>query len=171
MRLPEVIEELWVKPLIWLVPLFWWNLSLQDRLIMFGTRRTYSILLGILMGGIYYWLIKGLDVQFGKWTLSLIGIAMATSITEELTFSGFVAGYLNKMKTRKGLSFLIIGIMVAIIRLPILLFVHRLGLTEIVGVMLLAGASGVMNAWIRIETGNVVGAVLARMGMNLAVLV
>jgi len=63
-----------------------------------------------------------------------------------------------------------VGLMVAVIRLPILLFVYELGVGDLIGVVLFSGASGVINAWIRIETGNTTGSILARMGMNLAVL-
>jgi len=170
-RLPEAIEELWFKPIIWLVPLFWWQLSLKGgRVTIFGKRWSISTLVGFFFGILYFVLIKRFNLSGMKWEVNLIGVALATAVTEELTFSGFIAGYLEKIQKGKWVNLLIVGLMVAVIRLPILLFVYELGVGDLIGVVLFSGASGVINAWIRIETGNTTGSILARMGMNLAVL-
>jgi len=170
-RLPEVIEELWFKPVIWLVPLFWWQLSMgTNKIKMFGSGPGFSSLLGVMMGIVYFVLIRRLDLSGIKFDINLIGMVLATAVTEELVFSGFAAGYLEKIQEGKAVNLLIIGLMVAIIKVPILLFVYRLGMQEMLGVILFTGASGVINAWIRVETGNVTGSILARVGMNLAVL-
>lgn len=168
-QLPEVIDELWFKPLIWLVPLFWWSLALRDRVVMFGKRWTASVALGLVAGIFYYLLIRKLTWSDG-WGVDVWAIAVATAITEEMTFSGFVAGYLDKVRLGKVGNLMIVGTMVAVMRLPILLLVYNLGLAEVLGAFLWAGASGAINAWIRVKTGNVTGSILARLGMNLAVL-
>jgi membrane protease YdiL (CAAX protease family) len=100
----------------------------------------------------------------------LIGVALATAVTEELTFSGFVTGYLQKIRKGKLFSLAIVGLMAALIRLPILFFVYQASGNEILGVLLVALASGVINAWIRLRSGSVAGSILARLGMNLAAL-
>jgi hypothetical protein len=168
-RLSEVVEELWFKPLLWLVPLFWWNLALKEQLVMFGRKWGSSIGWGVGVGVFYYLLIRGWSLQ-GDWGSNVLLIAAATAVTEEITFSGFVAGYLERRRRGWVGNFLIVGLMVAIIRLPVWLAVYKLGLSEVTGAWFLAGASGAINAWIRVKTGNVTGSILARMGMNLAVL-
>lgn len=137
---------------------------------MFGKKWSPSLFGGIVVGVGYYALIKKLNFLDMTWNLELIGVAVATAVTEELTFSGFVAGYLEKIQKGKWINLLIVGLMVAGVRLPILIFVHNLGFVDLVGVLLFAGASGVINAWIRVKTGNVAGSVLARIGMNLVAL-
>lgn len=122
------------------------------------------------MGALYFGLIRRFNFNGEIANLDMMGVALATAVTEELTFSGFVAGYLEKIQKGKWVNFLIVGLMVAVIRLPMLLFAYDLGWVDLVGVILFAGASGVINAWIRVETGNVAGSILARLGMNLAVL-
>jgi len=169
-RLPDVIEELWFKPLIWLVPLFWWGLSLSTKLVMFGKDLFRSVVWGVFVGALYFGLIRRFNFNGEIGNLDMMGVALATAVTEELTFSGFVAGYLEKIQKGKWINLVIVGVMVAGIRLPILLFVYGLGLVDLVGVIFFAGASGIINAWIRIRTGNVTGSILARLGMNLAVL-
>lgn len=170
-RLPEVIDELWFKPLLWLVPLFWWNLAMKEKVVMFGKQKLLSLVLGVLVGVAYFLLLK-----YGNWRtfeldVNILGVAVATAVTEELVFSGFVAGYLEKIRSGKWINLLIVGLMTAVIRLPILLFVYRANLNEVIGVLLFVFASGVINAWIRVRTGNVTGSIVARLSMNLASLV
>ncbi|EKD53028.1 MAG: hypothetical protein ACD_61C00180G0004 [uncultured bacterium] len=170
-RLPGVIEELWFKPMIWLVPLFWWQLSMKgSKVTLFDKHWLASALVGVVFGIVYFVLIKRFNLSGMTWHANLMGVALATAITEELTFSGFVTGYLEKIQRGKWVNLLIVGLMVVMIRIPILLFVYKLGVVELLGVFLFSGASGVINAWIRLETGNVTGSILARVGMNLAVL-
>lgn len=169
-RLPEVIEELWFKPVLWLVPLFWWNLALKDKVVMFGKKIGESLSLGIIVGIAYILLLKFGNLGNIRVDINLIGIALAIAVTEELTFSGFIAGYLEKIRKGKIINFVIVGVMAAVIRLPILLFLYKASGGEVLGVMLVALSSGAINAWIRVKTGNVSGSILARLGMNLAAL-
>lgn len=129
-----------------------------------------SLILGLLMGAFYFLILKYKNIGNFQFDLNLMGVALATAVTEELTFSGFVAGYLEKIRKGNRFNLIIVGLMTAVIRLPILLFVYQASGSEILGVMFVALASGVINAWIRVRSGNVAGSVLARLGMNLAAL-
>jgi len=137
---------------------------------MFGKKWGTSLLLGLVVGTIYFLLLKYKNLGGFQFEFNLIGVALATAVTEELAFSGFVAGYLEKICKGKVLNLVIVGLMAAVIRLPILFFVYKATGGEILGVLLVALASGVINAWIRVRSGNVAGSVLARLGMNLAAL-
>lgn len=138
---------------------------------MFGKQKLLSLVLGVLVGVAYFLLLK-----YGNWRtfeldVNILGVAVATAVTEELVFSGFVAGYLEKIRSGKWINLLIVGLMIAVIRLPILLFVYQANLNEVIGVLLVVFASGVINAWIRVKTGDVTGSIVARLGMNLASLI
>lgn len=169
-RLPEVVEELWFKPMLWLIPLFWWNLALKEKVVMFAGNWRKSLLLGVIVGVFYFLILKLVGSNSFQLDLNLVGVALAIAVTEELTFSGFVAGYLEKIRKGNLFNFVILGFLTAVIRLPILLFVYQASGKEILGVMLVALASGMINAWIRVRSGNVAGSVLARFGLNLAAL-
>ena len=171
-RLPEVIEELWFKPIIWMTPLFWWSLSFKskDRIKMFEGKMMISSLVGLLIGLAYLLLLKRFNFSNFSINLNLIGIVFATAITEELVFSGFVAGYLEKINKGRWINFLIVGIMTALLRLPILLFVFNPNAMEILGTLLFVAATSAIGAWIRVQTNNVAGSIFARMGIGLAVL-
>jgi len=169
-RLPEVVEELWFKPVLWLVPLFWWNLALKEKIVMFAGKLRESLFLGVIVGVFYFLILKFGSLGNFQFDLNLMGVALATAVTEELTFSGFVAGYLEKIRKGRFVNLIIVGLMTAVIRLPILFFVYQVTGKEVLGVLLVALASGAINAWIRVRSGNVAGSVLARLGLNLAAL-
>lgn len=169
-RLPEVIEELWFKPVLWLIPLFWWNLALKEKILMFGKKWGESLLLGLLVGIFYFVVLKLNNGGQIKFDINMISVALATAVTEELTFSGFVGGYLEKIRKGKYSNLLIVGLMAAVIRLPILIFVYEATGVQILGVVLVALVSGIINAWIRVKSQNVTGSILARWFMNFAAL-
>lgn len=171
-RLPDVIEELWFKPVIWLAPLFWWNLSLgtAKKVKMFGSKWAPSIILGLIVGVFYFVLLRKGNLSFPMVTLDTLGVILATAIVEELTLSGFVAGYLDLIKKGSVWNIFLVGLMGALLRIPILLFVYGVGGMELLGVLLFAASSGMVNAWIRLKTGNVVGSVVARIGISLSLL-
>lgn len=125
---------------------------------------------GAVAGVVYFLILKFRNMGSFQMDINVAGVALATAVTEELTFSGFVAGYLEKIRKGNFVNLILVGLMAAAIRLPILLFVYRASEDEVLGVLLVALASGVINAWIRVRSGNVAGSVLARLGLNLAAL-
>ncbi len=141
-----------------------------NRVRMFDKNNLISVVMGVLVGLVYFVLVRRFNLSGFEIEPNLVGVVIATGITEELLFSGFVAGYLEMIQKGRWTNLLMVGVMVAIIRLPILFFVYKLGMAELLGVLLFAGAGGVINAWIRVETGSVAGSIMARIGMNLAVL-
>lgn len=164
----DAVTELWFKPVLWLVPLFWWNASMKNRVKFFGSRSFYSLVVGLIIG-VFYWLIIKRSPGF-NFDLDLLGVVFVTAVVEELTFSGFVAGYLEKIKSGSFLNILVVGVMVMLVRVPILIFDYKIGISNLVGALMFVMASGMINAWIRVKTGSISGSILARMGMSLAVL-
>lgn len=168
-----MIEELWFKPIIWLSPLFWWSMSFRgdDRIKMFGGNTFLSCILGLVVGLFYFVLLRRFDLSNISVSPTVIGVVIATAITEEVTFSGFVAGYLEKLKKDRWLNLFTVALMAAFLRLPILIFMYQVGFTEVAGVLLFVAGSAMINAWIRVYSKNVFGSVLARIGVSLATLV
>ncbi|KKT39530.1 MAG: hypothetical protein UW26_C0001G0017 [Candidatus Collierbacteria bacterium GW2011_GWF1_44_12] len=116
-----------------------------------------------------YWLIfSQLRVPDISW--QVIGIAVATAIVEELTFSGFISGYLERYAKGSWWNLILTGSMAGVMRLPIATFVYRLSPIATLGVFLLAFSITMIHSWIRQKTGNVAGGMIARIGLNLAIL-
>src|SRR3989344_7107970 len=159
--LPEVIEELWFKPVIWLAPLFWWQFSLRNKVRFFEGGWEKTLLWGLL-GGLIYFVILRLFVQTQfVFEVNKAGIAAVTAVVEELTFSGFVLSLLvlEIKKERTALGLTALGF--ALIHLPINLFVFHLPLLTLMGAFLLAFFVGLINGFLRSRSNNVLSAVIA----------
>lgn len=169
-HLPDVVEELWFKPVIWLVPLFWWNLSLRGKIELFGNKWLETFLWGLGMAMLYWLVIRKVNFSYSGVSLDILGVSIATAITEEVALSGFVTTYIKKYVRDTMETSLLVGLMTAVLRLPIVIFVYKLSPDAILGVFLIAGASGMMNSWIKQRTNNVTGSIIARVGLNLALL-
>lgn len=166
----DVVEELWFKPVIWLVPLFWWNISLKNRVKFFEGNGYLSLLWGVVAGAVYC-LLVGEFSRFGNITLDILGIAMVTSMVEEMTFSGFVLGYLLQKKYSENLAIFTLGLVVMLTRLPILMFGFEIKGRELFFVSLFVFAIAIINGLIRVKTNNVLGSILARVAVNLVSMV
>ena len=127
---------------------------------------TTSFGLGIAL---VYWLIfSQLKIPIVRW--DGLWMAVATAVVEELTFSGFITGYLERFAKNSWGNLFLTGAMAGAMRLPIATFVFQLTPLATAGVVLLAFATTTIHAWIRQKTGNVAGGIIARVGMNLAIL-
>ena len=175
-RLPEVIEELWFKPVIWLVPLFWWRISLKGKPKLFNNKWFLSGFMGMAVGLFYFSLIRLLTpaswegIGGANWSLNLIGIALTTAVVEEITFSGMVLGILDWIRGKKLFNLVVLGFMVVGVHLPINIFVFGLQGKELVGVLVWLFSVAVINGWLRRKTENVTGSIIARFILMLAVL-
>ncbi len=169
-NLPEVIEELWFKPVIWLVPLFWWNIFLREkRVTLFGGNQLISLLVGLTVGCFYFFALRKVpEMSSSNW--DLVGVALVTSVVEEIAFTGFVLGYLQKSVSEIW-SIFFCSILVAIMRLPILLFDSKVGGTELTFVLIFVFAVAMINGVIRLKSGSVSGSILARFILNIALFV
>jgi len=167
-KLPEVVEELWFKPMIWLIPIFWWNLALKKKVVMFENSWVETSSLGLGVSLFYWFVFSQFRIPIIGW--GMVGVAVATAVVEELTFTGFVSGYLERFARGSEWNLVVTGLMSGIMRLPIATFVYHLSPTATLGVFLLAVSTTMIHSWIRQRTGNVAGGIIARVGLNLAIL-
>lgn len=172
-RLPEVIEELWFKPVLWLVPLFWWQISDgQHRVVLFSGDVNKTLFWGLGIGLIYYSVVK--LVTRSSWfglDFNRLGIGLATAVVEEITFAGIVLPRLIRELKKEGVSLFLMALMFAIIRLPINVFVFRLSTLPLLGAFLLAFFVGLTNGFARLRANNTLAPVLAHFFYLQAVLV
>lgn len=171
-RLPEVVSELWFKPVIWLVPLFWWQISEgRERVKLFGGRLGEALAWGLLVGLFYYVVVK-LVMKTAWWTASLdgIGIGLAAAVVEEVTFSGIILPRMIRALGRPDLSLILVAMMFATMRLPINLFVFHLDLRSLMGAFILAFLVAVVNGFIRLRSNNTLAAITAHFFYLVAVL-
>ncbi len=150
-----------------MVPIFWWNLAMKKRVEMFGKNWLGSISWGWGLGIFYWLLLTRMTLKIPLLSINTIGIAIATAIVEEMVFSGFVVGYLERFDKGSWWNLWLTAGMAAVLRLPILTFVYKSNSSDVLAVVALVFFSTTLNAWIRQRTGNVSGSILARIAFNL----
>lgn len=160
-RLPEVVTELWFKPMIWLVPLYWWHLALKGEPKLFAGRPWSALGWGLFGGLIYFVALRLLTNSGLSLDLDRIGIAGVTAVVEELTFAGVVLSILVKETKREGMSLALTGLAFAAIHLPRQIFVFGLSPTVLVGAFSLAFFVGLINGFLRLRSNNVLSAIIA----------
>jgi len=160
-NLPIVIEELWFKPVIWLVPIFWICLSSRRKVNFFRGNILLSLFLGVMAGlvcGLLVWLVIGMVRPVFGW--EKFGVGLVTSVTEGLVFFGFVLPVLIKEWSRKwGLT--ITAVLFSLIHFPVLLFDYQLDFSLVLAVLVLTLSMGLINGFLRMKMGNVIAPITA----------
>ena len=171
-RLPEVIEELWFKPVIWLMPWFWWYLAKKGSPRLFKGDRMKAIIWGLGAGLIYFLMVFWLrqDLRLG-WSWDMLGLSVTTVVVEELAMSGLFLGLWDEEWGKKMSHVWGTMLFVVVIHLPINLFIYRFGGMDLWGQILLVGGVAGINGWLRQKSDNVISPILARLGLMLAILV
>ena len=160
-RLPEVVTELWFKPVIWLVPLYWWRLALKGEPKLFAGKIRPALGWGLLGGLIYFGVLRLLTNSGFSLDSNRIGIAGVTAVVEELTFAGVFLSILVKETKREGVSLAITGLAFAAIHLPRQIFIFSLAPSLLVGAFSLAFFVGLINGFLRLRSNNVLAAIVA----------
>lgn len=145
-RFPDEIEELIIKPIIWIIPTLYFALVKEkDNLESVGiTFRNlfpavyFSIALGALFG------VIAMILNFVKYhgtfnfganlgslpLLSSVGISFATAVSEEIVFRGYIFGRLWKALGSELSSNLITSALWTLIHVPVTIFILQLTLPE-----------------------------------------
>ncbi len=168
--LPEVIEELWLKPIIWLVPLMLWNFSAKKRIVVFESKNWItSVVFGLAVGVFYIFALSGFSLAKINLDINYIGIAMSVAMVEELVFSGIIFGGLSSQFKSSVKAVLVTSIMAAVSHLPMMLFVYSMGVSAIIPSLLFVFGYSLVNVSIRASTKNVLGSIVARLLLILAI--
>ncbi len=161
--LPEVIEELWLKPIIWLVPLMLWNFSLKKRIVMLDSVNwVKSLFFGLMVGVFYVFALNGFRFDSINLEANYFGIALSVAMTEEIVFSGFIFGFLTKHKKNKLQALVLTSVLAACSHVPMMLFGYSLDTRELLPALLFVFGYSLINISIRAVTGNVLGSIVAR---------
>lgn len=173
-KLPEEIEELLIKPVVWLIPVIY--LLKRERaglstLGITGKNLFTSIYLAILLGVIFA--IEGLLVNILKYKglefSSLLGtnaflaallLSFATAISEEIAFRGYLFNRLWYALGSEIKANLITSFLWALIQLPISIFWWELDLPGVLAYLALAATFGMGSAFVFARTKNIFASIL-----------
>jgi len=168
-QLPEEVEELFIKPIVWLLPVAYLVRKEKANLESIGiTLKNLfpSIYLSLLLGAIFA--IEGVALNFVKYggfnfganigdmaILASLGISFATAISEEITFRGYIFSRVWGALGKEWTANIITSLIWALIHLPITIFVLKLNLSGAVVFLSLTTIFGIGSAFLFARTRNV----------------
>lgn len=168
-KLPDNIEELILKPIIWLVPLFFLLGKEKQKISSLGiTLKNLfpAIYLSLGLGAIfaieaiflnflkYKTFNFGANIGEGGLMLSLL-ISFATAASEEVSFRGYIFNRLWNVLNNEWLANIITSFVWAFIHIPVTIFVWKLSLSAAALYLFLTFLFGVGSAFVFARTKNV----------------
>lgn len=184
-KLPDEVEELILKPLLWLVPTFWLVFFVEKRgfqSIGWTVRNLFQgVYLGTGMGMIF--VLGGFLVNFVKYGqvnfaafqgfsplfVGAIGLSLATAVSEETVFRGYILRRLREVFRSQWVAIITTSVLFVTIYLPVGLFASRASFSEVSAYLFFLFLFSVGGSWVYIRTGTVVAPVVARGLWSLAI--
>jgi membrane protease YdiL (CAAX protease family) len=173
-KLPEEVEELVIKPVVWLLPLLYVIRKEKEKLSSLGVSITTlfpSLYFVIGLGAIFA--IEALLLNFFKYgylnlgsyigdkTLLLsIGISLATAFSEEIAFRGYIFNRLNKILKNEWSASIITTIFWVLIHVPIVVFIMKWDLLSSISYLFITALFGLGSNFVFARTGNVFASVI-----------
>lgn len=177
-RLPEVIEELWFKPVVWMLPLWWLWSKEKKRVSFFEGSVKKALLWGMGLGllyGLVAWLAGWskygeirLDSEVMGW-LDVVGIGLVTAVTEEVVFSGYLLQKIKGFVVSEWMAITLTGLGFALLHLPIAIFVYGYGGGEMLGFLVVIMLMAMGNYWVMMRTRNVIAPILSHWWWGVAI--
>lgn len=172
-RLPDEIEELIIKPIVWLIPLFW--LTAKEKLSLNSLGITFknlfpALYLSLGLGAIF--VLEAVLANFFKYgqlnfganignlpILSSLGISFATAFSEETAFRGYIFGRIWYVLKDEWAANVASSLIWTIVHVPIAFFVWKFDLISATLYLILTAVFGMGSAFIFGKTKNVFGSV------------
>lgn len=173
-KLPEDIEELLIKPVIWLLPVFYLLRKEKSGIASIGITSKnlfpsiyFSMLLGVLFAleGVLINYLKhsgiNFDANIGSRTLfASLGISLATAISEEIAFRGFIFNRIWHALNHEWNANILSSIAWALVHIPTALFWWDLPLQSTIGLLILTTIFGIGSSFVFARTKNVSSSIL-----------
>jgi membrane protease YdiL (CAAX protease family) len=172
-RFPDEVEELIIKPVLWLGPVFYLLYKEGSNLVSVGiTIKNFfsSLYLSLGLGALF--VIEALVINYVKYggfsfganigslpLLPSLGISFATAFSEEVSFRGYIFGRLLTVLKNDILASVIQTVLWTIIHVPIAFFVLKLNLSAALVYLFLTMVFGIGSAFIFTRTKNVFGSI------------
>lgn len=174
-RLPEEVEEIILKPIVWLGPTFYLVFKVEKKGLSslgysFKSLRS-SLGKGLIFGilflgmGLILQVLRGRSILWGnllnyQFLLSTFGLALMTALSEETVFRGYILNRLEEVLGKSLVPNIITSIGFALIHLPVSVFVYHLALPQLFSYLLLVFLSSMGSGLIFSWSGGIWGAIL-----------
>lgn len=173
-QLPDQVEELVIKPIVWLIPIFW--LSSKEKLSLSSLGITFknlfpSIYLSLGLGAVF--VLEAVLTNFFKYghfnfganigdmpILSSLGMSFATAFSEETAFRGYIFGRLNLVLKDEWAANVASSLIWTVVHIPIAFFIWKLNFSAGLVYLFLTAIFGIGSAFVFGRTKNIFGSVL-----------
>lgn len=173
-QLPETVEELFIKPVVWLTPVF--IFLNKEKLGIYSLGFTFknlfpSIYLSLGLGS--FFVVEALIVNYIKYGgfnfganfgelpfMESLGLSFATAFSEEVAFRGYIFNRLWFVMKNEWLANIVSSIVWALVHVPITFFVWKLDVTAAVLYLILTTLFGIGSAFVFARTKNIFSSIL-----------
>lgn len=173
-RFPEGIEELFIKPVVWFLPLFFLlrkekfglsSLGITTKNLFPSAYFALALGVGFALEGILVNFVKYGGVNFsanlGQAIFpALFGLSLATAFVEEITFRGYLFNRVWKATGNERLANITTSLVWGLVHIPIAVLWWKVGFAQVLGYFALITIFGVGSAFVFARTGNVVSSIL-----------
>ncbi len=168
-KLPDEIEELILKPIIWLLPLA--VLLRKEKVGLSSLGITLknmfpAIYFSLGLGAIFA--LEAVFINFVKYDgfnfmanigqgalLSSLGLSFATAFSEEISFRGYIFTRVWGVVKNEWLANIIVSVVWTMVHVPITIFVWKLNLASAVVYLSLTMLFGIGSAFVFAKTRNI----------------
>lgn len=173
-KLPEDIEEFFIKPIIWLIPVFYmtWREKAKAKSLGITSENLFpSIYFGIGLGAIFA--IEGLLLNFYKYQWSdfsanigesplffALALSLATAVSEEITFRGYIFNRMLHALKNETVANLLSSLLWTLVHVPVSILWWKFDPTQTLGYLILAFLFGVGSSYVFARTKNVFACIL-----------
>lgn len=173
-KLPDEVEELVIKPILWLGPLAFILQKERQGLasVGIGLKNLFPSLYFVLgLGAIFVIeaviinFVKHGGVSFGanignQAFLAAIGLSFATAVSEEISFRGYIFNRLWAVTRNEWLANIITTTVWVAIHIPVVVFVWKYSFSAAAVYLLVTALFGIGSSFIFARTGNVFSSIL-----------
>jgi membrane protease YdiL (CAAX protease family) len=171
---PEEIEELLIKPVLWLIPVFYLikkektgisSLGITGKNLFQSIYFALSLAVVFTLEGVFINFLKYGEFNFSanlgqRALFTSLGLSLVTAVTEEITFRGYIFNRVWNVLGREWFSNILVSIIWGIIHIPIAIFWWDLTLSGTIGYILLTITFGIGSAFVFARTKNVISSIL-----------
>ena len=173
-KFPDEVEELFIKPIVWLLPVIYLIRKEKVGLASLGitTKNLFpAVYFALALGAVFA--VEAIAINFVKYggldfganlgekmLLTSLGLSMVTAISEEVSFRGFIFGRIWYALGNEWLANIITSTVWALIHVPVTVFVWNLSLSAALTYLLLTTIFGIGSAFVFARTKNVLSPIL-----------
>ncbi|OGM56849.1 hypothetical protein A3E46_00310 [Candidatus Woesebacteria bacterium RIFCSPHIGHO2_12_FULL_46_16] len=168
-KLPDEIEELFIKPVVWLLPVLILLRKEKQGLASLGiTGRNLFPAVYFALGLGAFFVIEAVIINFVKYgglnfaanigdkpLLASLGLSFATAFSEEISFRGYLFNRVWWALGNEWLANLVTSFVWALIHVPVAIFIWKLEVAPAIIYLFLTTLFGVGSAFVFARTKNV----------------